>query len=58
MTHPSVVETFMKIYIVYNCEGEHTKALADSIADGAQEVYAVIAGLFKINFGQKKSRGT
>ncbi|CAH0164224.1 hypothetical protein SRABI96_01032 [Peribacillus sp. Bi96] len=27
----------MKIYIVYDSEGEHTKALADSLADGAQE---------------------
>lgn len=29
----------MRIYVVYDSEGEHTKALAYSIAEGAQEVY-------------------
>ncbi|TDL91961.1 hypothetical protein E2R55_02500 [Vibrio vulnificus] len=29
----------MKIHVVYDSEGEHTKALAYSIAEGAQEGY-------------------
>jgi NAD(P)H dehydrogenase (quinone) len=28
----------MKIYVVYDSEGEHTKALAQAIAEGAQNV--------------------
>jgi NAD(P)H dehydrogenase (quinone) len=28
----------MKIYVVYDSEGEHTKALAHSIADGARKI--------------------
>lgn len=36
---PRGVRNFMKIYVVYDSEGEHTKALAYSIAEGAQEVY-------------------
>ncbi|MEC2076304.1 NAD(P)H-dependent oxidoreductase [Metabacillus fastidiosus] len=28
----------MKIYVVYDSEGEHTKALAESIAEGAKKV--------------------
>ncbi len=27
----------MKIYVVYDSEGEHTKVLAEAIADGARE---------------------
>lgn len=27
----------MKIYVVYDSEGEHTKVLAEAIAEGARE---------------------